>query len=314
MAKRHPSLAPLSRDHHHGLALALRLRQGRNALLADGWTHDPVRQARRVLRFAGEELSPHFAAEEEALFPFVRSRLQELGPLLERLIGEHRLMEALLEQLASVEGSPPPGLLERIGEQLEKHIRAEERELFPACETLGIDLDAIGRPIVAVRDREMKRRHRALFAEASVVISAPARAIFDALLDLDRYGSWWPNTVVFIPYGAGRGVEGAAVDVTVHGRSVALAISEIQQDRFIEFATLPGDSHGTMRWEMTDARGGRLVRWELNIDWDRPPLMDVHLDLAQAAHEALGALSARVSGTPGPGTASQEPPTPTIES
>ena len=314
MAKRHASLAPLSRDHHHGLALALRLRQGRNALLADGWTHDPVRQARRVLRFAGEELSPHFAAEEEALFPFVRSRLQELGPLLERLIGEHRLMEALLEQLASVEGSPPPGLLERIGEQLEKHIRAEERELFPACETLGIDLDAIGRPIVAVRDREMKRRHRALYAEASVVIRAPARAVFDALLDLDRYGSWWPNTVVFIPYGAGRGVEGAAVDVTVHGRSIALAISEIQQDRFIEFTTLQGDSHGSMRWEMTDARGGRLVRWELNIDWDRPPLMDVHLDLAQAAHEALGALSARVSGTPGPGTASQERATPTIES
>ncbi len=314
MAKRHPSLAPLSRDHHHGLSLALKLRQGPKALLADGWTHDPVRQARRVLRFAGEELAPHFAAEEEALFPFVRSRLFELGPLLERLIGEHRLMEAMLAQLASVEGPPPPGLLEQIGGQLENHIRAEERELFPACESLGIDLDAIGHPIVAVRDREMKRRHRALYAEASVVINAQTRAIFDALLDLDRYGSWWPNTVVFIPTGAERRVEGAAVDVTVHGRSVALTISEIQQDRFIELTTLPGDSHGTMRWEVTDARGGRLVRWELNIDWDRTPLMDVHLDLAQAAHEALGALSARVSTTPGPGTTSSERPTSTSES
>lgn len=308
MAKRHPSLAPLSRDHHHGLALALRLRQGRKALLVDGWTHDPARQARRVLRFAGEELAPHFAAEEEALFPFVRARVIEVGPLLERLIGEHRLLEAMLAQLAGVEGPPPAGLLEEIGAHLESHIRAEERELFPACENLGADLDDIGRRIVAVRDRELKLRHRDLYAEASVVINGPTPAIFDALLDLDRYGSWWPETVVFIPTGPSRRVEGAAVDVTVHGRSVALTISEIQQDRFIEFTTLPGDPHGTMRWEVTDARGGRLVRWELNIDWEKTPLMDVHLDLAQAAHEALGALSARVSVAPGAGAMSSERP------
>ena len=128
-----------------------------------------------------------------------------------------------------------------------------------------------------------------------MVINAPTGGIFEALLDVDRYGSWWPSTVVFIPTRAARGVEGAAVDITVHGRSIALTVSEIQQDRFIEFATLPGDSHGTMRWEVADARGGRLVRWELNIDWDRKPLMDAHLDLAQAAHEALGALAARLS-------------------
>jgi iron-sulfur cluster repair protein YtfE (RIC family) len=306
MAKRHSSLAPLSRDHHHGLALALRLRQGPKALLVDGWTHDPVRQARRVLRFAEEELAPHFAAEEEALFPFLRMRAPELVPLLERLIGEHRLLETLLAQLASADGPPMPGLLEQIGEYLERHIRAEERELFPACESLGAALEEIGHPIVSVRDRESKRRHRALYAEARVVIDAPTEAIVAALLDVDRYGSWWPNTVVFIPTGAVRGVEGAAVDVTVHERSIGFTISEIQQGRFIEFTTIPGASQGTMRWEVSDARGGRLVRWELNIDWDGERLMDAHLDLAQAAHEALGTLSARVTRASSTGNSSPE--------
>jgi len=308
MAKRHSSLTLLSRDHHHGLSLALKLRQGTRALLSDGWTHDPVRQVRRVLRFAEEELAPHFAAEEEALFPFVRSRIPDLLPLVERLTGEHRVLEALLAQLVNAGVPPPPGLLERIGIQLELHIRAEERELFPACEAFGEALDEIGNTVAMVRSRETKRRHRALFAEASVLINVPTRAIFAALLDIERYGSWWPKTVVFIPTGTSRGVEGAGMDVTVHRRSIAFVLSEIQQDRFIEFLTLTGDSRGSMRWEVADARGGRMVRWELNIDLEGGRAMDAHLDLAQAAHEALGALAARVSvaTTDAPGTPTDE--------
>lgn len=288
---------PLSRDHHHGLSLALKLRQGPKALLSDGWTHDPVRQTRRVLRFAEEELAPHFGAEEEALFPFVRERIPGLVPLVERLIGEHRILEALLAQLASPGGPPAPGLLERIGEQLELHIRAEERELFPACEIVGPALDAIGDAVLAVRDRETKRRHRSVYAEASVVINAPTGTIFSSLLDVERYGSWWPDTVVFIPTGSSHGVEGAGLDVTVQERSIAFVLSEIQDDRFIEFTTLPGGPQGTMRWEVADAKGGRLVRWELNIDWEGRRPIDAHLDLAQAAHEALGALAARISSS-----------------
>ena len=298
MAKRHPSLTPLSRDHHHGLSLALKLRQGPKALLTDGWTHDPVRQAKRVLRFAEEELAPHFVAEEEALFPFIRERLPQLAPVIERLIGEHRVLDALTAQLKDAGGlSAPASLLERIGEQLDRHIRSEERELFPACELLGSALDAIGEAIVRARDREAKRRHRTLYAEASVLVNAPTSGLFSALLDVERYGTWWPNTVVFIPTGSGRGVEGAGLDVTVHGCSIAFLLSEIQHERFLEFTTLPAQPSGSMRWEVTDAKGGRLVRWELNIDWKSDRLIDAHLDLAQAAHEALGNLAARVSGT-----------------
>jgi uncharacterized protein YndB with AHSA1/START domain len=306
MAKRHASLVLLSRDHHHGLALALRLRQGPEALLTDGWTHDRQLQARRVRRFAAEELGPHFAAEEEALFPFLRERMPELVPLIVRLLGEHRLLEALVAQLPTDGAAPPSGLPVRIGTLLQRHIRAEERELFAACEGAGLDLEAVGRSIESVRAREVRRRHRALYAEASVVINAPTRAIFARLQEFERYGSWWPPTVQFIPTADVPGVAG--VDVSVAGRSVAFRVSEIQPGRFIELATLPGDSDGTMRWEVTDARGGRLVRWELNIDWSGDRLEEIHLDLAQAAHEALEALPARVSGSVERGTHADESP------
>ena len=51
MTGRPPGLIALSHEHHHGLVLALRLRQGSQALLTEGWTHDKRAQARRVLGF-----------------------------------------------------------------------------------------------------------------------------------------------------------------------------------------------------------------------------------------------------------------------
>jgi iron-sulfur cluster repair protein YtfE (RIC family) len=160
MAQRHPSLIALSHDHHHGLALALRLRQGQRALLTDGWTHDRREQARRTADFFDDELAPHFAAEERALFPVLRAGVPVASPLIDRLIGEHRAMEQARASLAY----PPedPGeLLTRFGELLERHIRAEERELFPLFERhcAAIDAAAVGKAIDDVV-REVKARTR----------------------------------------------------------------------------------------------------------------------------------------------------------
>ena len=54
--KRHDSLVPLSREHHDGLLLAVRLQQGR-AALPRLWSHDLVWQAEYVTRFFGEHLA-----------------------------------------------------------------------------------------------------------------------------------------------------------------------------------------------------------------------------------------------------------------
>ena len=130
MAKRHPSLVPLSHDHHHGLALAARLKQGDKALLNDGWTHDRKEQAGMVQTFYDRELRPHFKAEEEIVFPAMSASLPQTVSIIENLVRQHRQMESLVENLASGRGNALEHDLVALGELLEKHIRIEERELF----------------------------------------------------------------------------------------------------------------------------------------------------------------------------------------
>jgi hemerythrin-like domain-containing protein len=150
MARRHPGLIGLSHDHHHGLALALRLRQGDNALLNDGWTHDRRAQADVVRRFFENELRGHFAAEEEVLFPLILRHAAESEGVLKDLRQQHRELEAATGRLTAASGLVLEQELVAFGELLERHIRIEERELFPifersvppdAAADAGADLD-----------------------------------------------------------------------------------------------------------------------------------------------------------------------------
>lgn len=134
MAKRHPSLVLLSHDHHHGLALALRLRQGDTALLTDGWTHDRNEQARHVLRFYEAELSVHFRLEEAVLFPAMIKHVPDSSSLVENLVAQHRQMEKLVERLQTTQSADLEQTLVDLGTVLESHIRSEERDLFPRFE------------------------------------------------------------------------------------------------------------------------------------------------------------------------------------
>ena len=134
MPKRHPSLIPLSREHHHGLLLAFRIKHG---LPKTRQPHDsPQEQAVDTVRFFRESLVPHFAAEADILFPAIRAMQPQASALLDQLIQEHT---ALRELVNDINQQPPDGpqlteLLGSFGTLLERHIRCEERELFPMYE------------------------------------------------------------------------------------------------------------------------------------------------------------------------------------
>lgn len=113
--KRHPALVPLSDDHHHGLVQARRLR-----LAAEAGDVDAA--ARGFAAFFERETLRHFR-EEEQLFPLAP---EEAHPLVERLLAEHAEIRALVEGL--------PATAAEAAALLERHIRAEERELFPLVE------------------------------------------------------------------------------------------------------------------------------------------------------------------------------------
>jgi hemerythrin-like domain-containing protein len=138
---RDPSLIPLSRHHQHGLALCVLTRR---ALAADSSPENVAAQAQRVVDQYEVELLNHFEVEEQVLFPACGPM-----PLIDRLLAEHRRIEALVARLRS---EPSAALLEEFCVLLSTHIRCEENELF---EQIQRDLP---REVMDEAGREIDRR------------------------------------------------------------------------------------------------------------------------------------------------------------
>jgi hemerythrin-like domain-containing protein len=136
--KRSAALAPLSRDHHHGLFAAQKLRRA---------TADDAPQARAAfLEFWSTEGNHHFRVEEEVLLPAFARRGAHDDPAVVRALVEHVDLRRRAQSLA---GESPLDALHELGTRLAAHIRHEENVLFPLIEqTLPTDeLTALGEAI-----------------------------------------------------------------------------------------------------------------------------------------------------------------------
>jgi len=147
---RHPALIPLSRDHRHALALALRCRKQALGQLKPLGQEGLRERAREARDFFSLHLATHFHAEEAGLFPMMESLAAESAPLIGRLKQEHERLRSLVAAMEASEGLGK--LLFEFGDLLEGHVRREERELFPLFETrIGeSEADAIGHRIKAL--------------------------------------------------------------------------------------------------------------------------------------------------------------------
>jgi hypothetical protein len=67
--KRHPALVPLSRDHHHALVIAQRLRRAT--------VETATEAARAFLRHWDAEEKLHFRLEEHEVFPLIEATIPE---------------------------------------------------------------------------------------------------------------------------------------------------------------------------------------------------------------------------------------------
>lgn len=128
--KRHPALEPFSRDHNTGLILARALIEGRpdaEAQFREAWDR---------------ELADHFSEEERLLLPHCarQSRLLLLAQHLEIILLGRSLPETMRD----------------LGEALEKHIRWEERELFPELEA-SMSEEALSELLLATDEVEKRR-------------------------------------------------------------------------------------------------------------------------------------------------------------
>jgi iron-sulfur cluster repair protein YtfE (RIC family) len=150
----HPSLIPLSHDHHHGLALALRCRKQALGQIKPMGAAGLRERAREFLSFYTDHLSAHFRAEEDILFPLIGSAAPGSSTIINELVRDHEQIRAAVAQLEN--GNGLAKLIFDLGDLLERHIRKEERELFPLFDRhmKTAEAEAAGRDIKKILESQ----------------------------------------------------------------------------------------------------------------------------------------------------------------
>jgi hemerythrin-like domain-containing protein len=142
--KRHTALIPLSQDHHGGLLLVWKIRQGLKSGVEGSRIVDYLNY------FAKNHLEPHFLIEEELVFSYLgkndsmRMQAEQEHELLRSQIREFEESELEYEKKLSL-----------FAQTLEGHIRFEERILFQhmQAELMEKDLSEMEAAISKVYDK-----------------------------------------------------------------------------------------------------------------------------------------------------------------
>jgi hemerythrin-like domain-containing protein len=144
MGKRSRELKPLTSEHEQALLLAFQIKKAiAGTPEAAGAPRDAAGLLALASRYESSVMATHTRAEEELLS-------RHLAPDdVARLAGEHAEMRALLTTAKSASTAELKSTLLRFADLLERHVRWEERELFPACEAvIGLAaLEALGQEI-----------------------------------------------------------------------------------------------------------------------------------------------------------------------
>ena len=123
--RRSEALAILSRDHHHALVVAQKLKRA---------TDTGAEDARQTfLEYWEAEGRRHFHLEEELLLPAYAVHGDARHRLVLQVLGDHVAIRAQAAQLAAV-AEAAVARLHELGTALEAHVRLEERELFEVIE------------------------------------------------------------------------------------------------------------------------------------------------------------------------------------
>lgn len=116
--KRNQAIVSFSKDHHFGLLLIWKIRQGFNREIVT------ERISNYALFFFKEDLENHFKEEEQLLF----SKLPIDDKLRKQAEADHQAIYGLVAAMEKKKDDAV--LLKQLADLLEKHIRFEERELF----------------------------------------------------------------------------------------------------------------------------------------------------------------------------------------
>ena len=116
--KRNEALVKFSKEHHYGLLLCWKIREGLKNNI------DPKRIADYTLFFFDNDLKNHFTEEEKMMF----SKLSDDDILKQQAINEHNNVYNLIEKIRIKNYGTET--LRTFANDLDNHIRFEERVLF----------------------------------------------------------------------------------------------------------------------------------------------------------------------------------------
>jgi len=116
--KRSPALIKFSREHHFGLLVVWKIRQGISKQI------EPARISNYIIFSFENELMAHFKEEEMDLF----SKLPDDDEWRQQAIIEHERIYRLIEYIEH--NKEDVHILTEFADTLESHIRFEERTLF----------------------------------------------------------------------------------------------------------------------------------------------------------------------------------------
>jgi hypothetical protein len=153
--KRSRELKPLSSEHHQALLVAFQLKKG---LAGHGESAGAPKDLPGLValarRFESTLFKTHTRTEEEVL----GRHLPKAD--MERLKFEHAEMVRLLAGAKQARASDMRKALTAFADLLERHVRWEERELFPRCEA-GMDESALATVGHELEKRLVLSRHEA---------------------------------------------------------------------------------------------------------------------------------------------------------
>lgn len=125
----------------------------------------------RVVAMVCKALTIHARIEEELFYPAVHKDIDDAAELIDEAAVEHQMIATLVGELEAA--APDDELYDAkvkvLSEYVKHHVREEEGEIFPQARRSGIDLDALGRDLLA--------RKEALAAEPDKSATAARRRV-----------------------------------------------------------------------------------------------------------------------------------------
>lgn len=161
----------------------LRLSSGEDAISVIKQDHDKVkdlfeqfekaeslREKKRIVAETILELKVHAEIEEKIFYPAVRKPIGK--KIMNEADEEHHVAKILIAELERMTGKEDhyDAKFKVLSENVKHHIKEEESEMLPKTKGLSVDMDALGRKLMAAKEKLMKTGVPT-FAEEKVVAS-----------------------------------------------------------------------------------------------------------------------------------------------